>query len=279
MCDNLRRALQFRSKGIAERRESVTLIEWINLRGKRLDRSPFTFLNRVRRHLRNYSCFCPVTQRGKAKVDLPLDGFFNKSLLRSKIKQNNSIRTIKRPQLHASCTWTNFLLHPTKKKKKIPCQISLTQDGDFEIGFKARGRYYLQLLSREAQLQIAPLYRFSLGMSYTCWYEHTVVQCCTHYACNWGRLLHHDTRALNFYPFAYKSAASCVLNSATSKSRKCLVYMSSEIDSAQVRSQWAVISLCSVSTAEWLWDMKQTVLVAICVVGANHQWHCSWWIF
>lgn len=117
VCDNLRRALQFRSKGIAERRESVTLREWINLRGKRLDRSPFTFLNRVRRHLRNYSCFCPVTQRGKAKVDLPLDGFFNKSLLRSKIKQNNSIRTIKRPQLHASCTWTNFLLHPMKKKK------------------------------------------------------------------------------------------------------------------------------------------------------------------
>lgn len=118
VCDNLRRALQFRSKGIAERRESVTLIEWINLRGKRLDRSPFTFFSRVRRHLRNYSCFCPVSQRGKAKVDLPLDGFFNKSLLRSKIKQNNSIRTIKRPQLHARCTWTNFLLHPTKKKKK-----------------------------------------------------------------------------------------------------------------------------------------------------------------
>lgn len=85
--------------------------------------------------------------------------------------------------------------------------------------------------------------------------------------------------ALNFYPFAYKSAASCVLNRATSKSRKCLVYMSSEIDSAQVRSQWAVISLCSVSTAEWLRDMKQTILVATCAVGANHQWHCSWWIF
>lgn len=165
------------------------------------------------------------------------------------------------------------------KKKKNPLS-NITHPGWWLRNWLQGKRSLLPTArSREAQLQIAPLYRFSLGMSYTCWYEHTVVQCCTHYACNWGRLLHHDTRALNFYPFVYKSAASCVLNSATSKSRKCLVYMSSEIDSAQVRSQWAVISLCSVSTAEWLWDMKQTVLVAICVVGANHQWHCSWWIF
>lgn len=42
------------------------------------------------------------------------------------------------------------------RKNKNPCQVSLTWHGDFENGIKGRGRYYLQLLSREAQLQITP---------------------------------------------------------------------------------------------------------------------------
>lgn len=252
VCDNLRRAFQFRSKEIAERRESVTLIEWINLWEKKLDRSPFTFLNRVWRHLRNYSCFCPVTQRAKAKVDLPLDGFFNKSLPRSKIKQNKTTRSGQKKRCKTACTWTHFLLHPMEKKKKSLVKYHSPRTVTLKLASRQEVVITYSCWVVKLSNQIAPLYHFSLGMSYTCWYEHTVVQCCTHYACNWGRLLHHDTRALNFYPFAYKSAASCVLNSATSKSRKCLVHMPSEIDSARVRSQWAVISLRSVSTAECL---------------------------
>lgn len=93
-------------------------------------------------------------------------------------------------------------------------------------------------------------------------WTHGCVQCCTYYACNRGRLLHHDTRALNFYPFAYKSAASRLLNSARSKSQKCRVYMSSQEKSILLESGVnGLLFPCALfQLLSDLWNMEETIL-------------------